>query len=64
MQHIIPTKVPYILDELYYTLWLVQTYYKAKCRPPQGELILPLTMAYVFFFILLLCPEDSSCSWC
>ena len=38
MQHIIPTKVPYILGKLYYTLWLVQTYYKVKHKPLRGAL--------------------------
>ena len=50
MQHIIPTKVPYIITELYYTLWLVQAYYKAKRKPLQGWILTALTMACVFSF--------------
>lgn len=43
MQHIIPTKVPYILFKLYYTFLyyifqLAATYYKVKHKPLRGAL--------------------------
>ena len=43
MQHIIPTKVPYILFKLsyiflYYIFQLVATYYKVKHKPLRGVL--------------------------
>ena len=38
MQHIIPTKVPYIPFKMYYIFQLAATYYKGKHKPLQGVL--------------------------
>ena len=70
MQHIIPTKVPYIPFKLYYIFQLAATYYKIKHKPLRGVLFfshngLCFFSFYAFsLFMLLLCPTDSSCSWC
>ena len=53
MQHIIPTKVPYILADLYYTLQLVQAYCKVKCRPLQGAVSSPYNGPCIFLYTSL-----------
>lgn len=75
MQHIIPTKVPYILFKLsyiflYYIFQLAVTYYKVKHKPLRGVLFFSHNGLCFFsfyassLFMLLLYPKGSSCSWC
>ena len=50
MQHIIPTKVPYIPFKLYYIFQLAATYYKIKHKPLRGVLFVSHNGLYFFSF--------------
>ena len=50
MQHVIPTKVPYIPFKMYYIFQLAATYYKTKHKPLQGVLLFSHNGRCFFFF--------------